>query len=146
MLKNKFLVIAAFCFVGFSFASEPNQDESPSLTNKVKTCLKSAANSPFTALLVTFMGASLIKNVGDSISAYIPGLGSMDAIVNSLIRNKTATLKRIDFAIPTYQTVSKFSSMGLAYYASGKFFKDSDLNKTGRLMGAFAYFTKSFFK
>lgn len=139
MLKNKFLVIAAFCFVGFSFASDSDQGESPSLTNKVKTYLKSAAESPVAASVFTFAAASLINHCLDTSSTYIPRVNEMGGIVQALIRDDNARLRRISFAIPTYEMVSRFGSMGLAYYASGKFFKDSAVNTNARLLGGLSY-------
>lgn len=82
MLKNKFLVIAAFCFIGFSFAGDESQEESPSLTARAKTCLKSAANSPLAVAFVTLVGASLMQHVFDFSSNYIPG----GEIVEEMIR------------------------------------------------------------
>lgn len=136
MLKNKFLLLAVFCFVGVSFASENDQEESPTFFQKAKASLKSAASSPVAAGLFTLAAAPLIKKGLDISSSYIPKIDGMGSIVETFIRKDGSSLNKISFAIPTWKKVSIYSASGLAYYVSGKLFKDSDLNGIARLIAA----------
>ncbi len=143
MLKNKFLLLAVFCFVGVSFASENEQEESPTLFQKAKGSLKSAYQSPVTPFMIAFFARPIIQSFISAVSSNFPGGKFVTSWVYKLIRDEKAKLNCINTFVPCFSTLNKIFSTYGAYYVSGKLVSDSDINKTARLMGVVASFSNS---
>lgn len=143
MLKNKFLLLAVFCFVGVSFASENDQEESPTFFQKAKGSLKSAYQSPVTPFLITFFAKPMIQSSTKFVCSKLPGVLFLSAFVNTWIRKEDSQLNCINTFVPCFSTLNKIFSTYGAYYVSGKLVSDSDINKTARLMGVVASFSNS---